>query len=268
MDDVVKILQTIQEDLSKQKQDMKEMEQSIKESINSNIDEKFNFIEIKTKLLESKIEQQQKTIEALDKQIRKKNVIFFGIEEKEKEYEGLLSIILHTINNRMQVPCQKFEIENVKRIGIKSEKVRPVVVTVTTTSRKIEILKKKKMLSNTNIYLKEDFPPSVLQKRKDLQEELKRERESGKIAVLRYDKIVILKTRESETRTPIEKNTNKRFLSTSPEDIEKEPTKYNISKSKQTLKKKNKSQNITSFLRPPQPNLINQLLPNDDTQKN
>ncbi|XP_046976329.1 uncharacterized protein LOC124542421 [Vanessa cardui] len=225
MEDIVKILQSIQEDLSKQKIEMKEMEQSIKESKNNNIDEKFNRIETKTKDLELKIAQQpsnKKTIVILEKQLRRKNIIFFGVEEKEKGYESLLSTILDIINNKMKITCQKWDIENVNRMGKYSGKIRPIVVTISTTSRKIEILKKKKSLNNTNIYLKEDFPPSVLQKRRDLQETLKQERESGKRVVLRYDKIVTLKKHEPELRTPTERNANKRFMSTSPEDASNE----------------------------------------------
>lgn len=138
---------------------------------------------------------------------------------------------------------------------------------VTTTSRKLEIMKKKKLLSNTNIYLKEDLTPSVLQKRKELQEELKRERESGKQVVLCYDKIVPLKMRGSEPRTPTERNVNKRFMSVSPEEAEKETATHYNEGMKQASKKKNKSHTITSFLRPSQLNLSNQTQ-SEDIQKN
>lgn len=271
MEEIAKILQKIQADIANSKKEMKEMEHNIKESINKNIDEKFLIFETKTKQLDTKIEQQQKSIEILDKQLRRKNIIFFGIEEKEKGYESLLSMVLDIINNMMEIPCQKWEIEHVKRMGKYSGKVRPVVVTVTTTSRKIELLKKKKSLEGTNIYLKEDFPPSVLQKRKELQEEFKREREAGKKVVLRYDKIVTLNSQKSEARTPTERNTNKRFMSISPEETMNETRKdYNNEKTKQPPKR-NKSQSITSFLRPPQLNLNDPTLPTkngEDIQKN
>ena len=266
MEEIAKMLQNIQADIANSKKEMKEMEHNIKESINKNIDEKFLFFETKTKQLETKIEQQQKSIEILDKQLRKKNVIFFGIEEKEKGYENLLSIVLDIINNIMKISCQKWEIEHVNRMGKISGKVRPVVVTITTTSRKIELLKKKKSLDGTNIYMKEDFSPSVLQKRRELQEDLKREREAGKKVVLRYDKIVTLKTQKSEANIPTEKNTNKRFMSMSPEETTNETSKdYNNEKIKQ-VPKRNKPQSITSFLRPPQLNLNSPNLPTGNAE--
>ncbi|CAG5019904.1 unnamed protein product [Parnassius apollo] len=91
-----------------------------------------------------------------------------------------------------------------------------------------------------NIYLKEYFTPSVLQKWKELQEDLKRERESGKRVALRYDKIVTLKPLESEVHTHTERNRNikKRFMSKSPEEPEKETAKeYDHERSKQVPKK-------------------------------
>ncbi|VVC95708.1 unnamed protein product [Leptidea sinapis] len=240
MDDIVRILQNIQEE---QKQDIKVMEQNIKESINNNINQKFNYI----KNLEEIIEKQQTCIESLDKQLRRRNVIFFGIEEEEKGYESLLSIVLAIINNNMGVPCQKWEIESVYKMGKNNGKARPVVVTITTASRKIDILKKKKSLINSNMYLKEDFSPSVLQKRKDLQDTLKRERESGKRVVLRYHKIVTLKTLESESRNPTGRNSSKRFLSTSLEETEKQTTKQSNYGGMNLILKKNKPQDITRF---------------------
>lgn len=171
----------------------------------------------------------------------------------------------------MEIPCQKWEIEHINRTGKYSGKTRPVVVTITTTSRKIEILKNKKSLDGTDVYLKEDFSPSELQERRELQEELKREREAGKRVTLRYDKIVILEPKNTETKetyTPAERNTNKRFMSRSPEESTKNiMVDHNIEKTKQ-LPKRNKSQPITSFLRPSQLNLNNQNSPTENAEGN
>ncbi|XP_063534756.1 uncharacterized protein LOC134744776 [Cydia strobilella] len=255
MDQILQTLKDIQLDLSKQKQDMKEMENNITESINNNIDSKFKHIEEKTKNLELKIDQQQKTIDILDKQLRRKNVIFFGVEEKEKGYENLLSIILEILNKNMNISCKQWEIENVIRMGKNTGKIRPVAVTITTMSRRIEILKNKKSLENTRIYLKEDFSPAILQKRKELQETLKKERESGKRVALHYDKIIELKPRSSGPRTPTERNTNKRILSISPEESEKnhrgdnnETTKQAPSTSNMNKIPKRNKRNIESFV--------------------
>lgn len=164
MDEIMKALQSIQGELALQKRDMKDMEKNIKEAINKNIDEKFSRIETKTNQLEIKIEQQQRSIDFIDRQIKKKNLVFFGVEETERNYKGLLNLILDIINTKMEVLCERWEIETVIRIGKSNGRSRPVVVTISTTSRKLELLRKKKSLENTDIYIKEDYSPAVLQK--------------------------------------------------------------------------------------------------------
>ncbi|KAH9633676.1 hypothetical protein HF086_009776 [Spodoptera exigua] len=222
MDELKKMLQNIQEELTQQKQDIKNMEENIKDAINKNIDDKFSRFETKTNELEQKIEKQQKSIDFLEKQMRKKNVIFFGVPEKENNYEDLLKSILDIINTTMRIACPKWEIETVTRLGKYKNKTRPVVVTTTTTSRKLEILKQKKRLENTGIYIKEDYTPAVLIKRQELQEELQRRRTSGEKVMLRYDKIVQIKSRDKQTYATKSTNCNKRFLSESPETAHKE----------------------------------------------
>lgn len=260
----MKILKQIQADVSKQKADMKEMEQNIKESINNNIDEKFNLMENRTKQLEHKIEQQQKSIDFLEKQLRKKNLVIFGIEETENNYEGLVDLVIETIHSKMKIACLTGEIENVVRIGKRTGKTRPIIVTLTTMGKKIEIIKKKKILENSGIYIKEDYPLSVLEKRRELQETLKQERENGNFVVLRYDKIVTLNSSGSKSDGNTysrNKKSNKRVLSTSPESSEIVGNKNILVQEAKQATKKNKtqpklnSQSITGFLRPSQLNI-------------
>ncbi|CAH0727985.1 unnamed protein product, partial [Brenthis ino] len=133
----------------------------------------------------------------------------------------------------MKVDCQKGDIEYVSRMGKKSDKTRPIIVTLTTMGKKIELLKNKKMLQNSGTYyIKEDFPPEVLEERKKLNIQLQREREQGKKAYIKYNKLVILPEKVNS-----QQERQKRILSQSPETatvIEKEhkntsknPTKKN-----------------------------------------
>ncbi|VVD05634.1 unnamed protein product [Leptidea sinapis] len=142
----------------------------------------------------------------------------------------------------MDILCPKWEIETVKRLGKYNGRVRPVIVTTTTTSRKIQLFKKKKTLENTGIYIKEDYTPAVLQKRKQLQEELQLKRLSGKKVMLRYDKIVELNPQKQHTYV-----SKKRLLSECPEAENKGKTLNKEDQAKQAHKK-NKAQNIRNFL--------------------
>lgn len=232
MEEITKILRNIQEDMLLQKTEIRDMKESITKTINDNINEKFYNIEARNKQLEERIDEQEIIINKFDRYMRRNNLIFFGVEEEERGYNDLAKIILSIINNDMKIECNKFQLESVRRLGKRREKARPVVVTLTNTHTKIALLKNKNSLENTGIYIKQDFPPQVLKKRKELKVELEEARTQGKRAVLRYDKLVILtdkKSKEGNNYT----NTSKRNLSASPEtaqqselhDKPKQPTK-------------------------------------------
>ncbi|KOB70430.1 Endonuclease-reverse transcriptase [Operophtera brumata] len=80
----------------------------------------------------------------------------------------------------MALNCKETNIEEVKRLGMKDDgKKRPIVVTLNTLGVKINILKNKKKLDCTPYYIKEDFPPEILEERKKLSAQLLEERNNG-----------------------------------------------------------------------------------------
>lgn len=211
-------MKIIQEELVEQKVEFQHMERNITTNINNNINNKFERMEIKYAELEKTVEKQEERLDMIEKQLRKKNLVFFGVEETEKNYEALELNLVKIINDKMKVPCSPSEVESVRRIGKRGDKPRPIVLTLTTTGKKLQILKRKKTLDDSTYYIKEDFPAKILNIRKELQEELNKKREEGTNAVLRYDKIIIL-----ERKTPTQakrQNNNKRNLSESPEKVD------------------------------------------------
>lgn len=185
------------------------------------MNERFFKIESKYHELTQKIEKQEIKIHNFEKEARKRNIIFFGIEETEKSYNNLESIILDIINNKMKINCENRDIEYCRRLGRKGTKIRPVAVTLSTMGKKIELLKNKKLLSNSKFYIKEDYPPEVLIKRKELQEQLQEEISKGNKAFIKYDKIIILSENNKENRKSHIPN-RKRSLSKSPQNSSKE----------------------------------------------
>lgn len=216
MEDIAKMLKKIQDDMKQQKED-------ITKSINDNINEKFKNLEIRHADLENRIEKQDKVIQHFNRVLRQRNLIFFGVEEVEHSYEDLEKIILGIINENLSVTCNTNNVEFVKRLGKKSpDKIRPVVITFTTMGKKIQVLKKKKSLNSLPYYIKEDFPPEVLAKRKELQKQVDEEREQGRKAFLKYDKIIFRSDSPKQS-----KNYAKRTID-SPENINKpHPAKKN-----------------------------------------
>ncbi|CAG5013854.1 unnamed protein product [Parnassius apollo] len=221
---------------------MQDMKEDIKNTINSNINEKFKCLETKNELLEQKLETQTIKINNLERTIRKKNLLIFGVSEDEKSYWDLEEKVIDIINNVINIKCDSNGIECVRRLGKKGEKVRPIVITLTTMGLKIKIQKNKKKLIPTPYYIKEDFPPEILSKRKELQMEVSKEREQGKLAIIKYDKIVILKNRNQQAEKQI-MDKKKRVLSESPETSQSD---CENNKDKQPIK--NKTNSMDNFL--------------------
>ena len=102
------------------------------------------------------------------------------------------------------------DVSKICRIGPnKQHKIRPVLITFANTWRRTEVLKLKKSLKN--VYVTEDYPKEVLEKRRELKPKLIEERAKGNIAYLKYDQLVV---REGNCN----KEKRKRDQSISPEN--------------------------------------------------
>ncbi|CAH2088828.1 unnamed protein product [Euphydryas editha] len=251
MDEIKCLLRNMQEEMRQQKADILDMKEDIKNTIISNMSEKFNSLEVKNEQLEQQLVSHKNKIESIERLARRRNLLFFGVEERERSYQDLENKVLDIINNMLNINCNEYGIETVRRLGKKGEKVRPIVVTLTTMGLKIKVLKNKKNLATSPYYIKEDFPLEVINKRKELQNELKKERELGNRAIIKYDKLIILneKTRENEQVTPNgqgqkKKDNKKRNLSESPED---NPSSSKNSNKKQSTKI-NKNSSMSNYL--------------------
>lgn len=214
MDELKIMLMKIQMDIDEQKKEIKQLSE--------NINQKFQKLEDDYTKSQAQIEIQEKRLDALEKEARKRNIVFFGIQEKEKNYAALEKNILEIINETMNVTCERNEIESLSRKGKWSEgKVRPVVVTLATLGKKIDIMKNKNNLQKTDYYIKQDYPLKVIEKRKLLQKELEQEKQKGNKAIIKYDKLIILSpSRKNNTQENTSMN-RKRNHSRSPPNQDK-----------------------------------------------
>lgn len=155
------------------------------------LNEKIDVIMQENKNLKTQIVKLEQKLDRMEMEKRKNNLVFFGIEEKGKRETELVDYIKAIIEETgIQIASQ--EISNIYRIGAQSNKNRPVVVSLTTIWKKHLILKNKSLLPH-GIYVKEDYPKSVLEIRKQLQPKVRHEREKGNIAFIKYDKLIIKK---------------------------------------------------------------------------
>lgn len=194
---------------------------SVTKTMNDSMEEKLKVITDENKILKSKIISLEEKIVLLERENKKKNLLLFGLEEKEKDPSGLVDIVKEKIKNDLEITLEISEINKLHRIGRKSAtdtKVRPVLISFVNEWRKIEIIKNKKRFND--VYVTEDYPKAILEKRKELQGQLEEERRKGNQAYIKYDKIVI-NSRDGR------KDSRKRVQSTSPEENQSKKYPYN-----------------------------------------
>lgn len=216
MEQVMTALLSIQKELDEQKKLIHKKGEEVTENVTLNInkilEEKLKNLEEKHENLKSRVENQEQRLYYMERQSRQRNLVFFGLEEHEKSYSNLENTIVDFVHKYFPIQIDHKDLQAIRRIGKRTKKPRPIVITFTTLGKKIDILKGKGALKETPYYIKEDYPQSVLQKRKELQEQVIAEREKGNKAIIKYDKLVLLNNSSKDPKN------NKRSLSESPEN--------------------------------------------------
>ncbi|CAG9137859.1 unnamed protein product [Plutella xylostella] len=227
---------------------LKDSETRIITLVNANTDEKNLNIQQEVENLKRTNEEHEERLRTLERQIRQRNLVLFGVSDEENSYEELETLIKGVIEGSLEVTLNASEIEFARRMGKKSgeNRPRPIVFAVTTLGKKIKILQNKNKLENTGSYIKEDFPPKVLEKRKVLQKQLQEEISKGNTAKIVYDRLIVIN------------KSNKRSLSISPPQKQQQQQEKPIAKTvnsniQPNKKQKNENQktpirNITTFL--------------------
>lgn len=180
---------------------------SVTQSVMEVLDQKLKVVMEENAELKTKVNILEQKLTAVDKERRKHNLVFYGIEEKGKnECELVDSIKEAVIESGTHIDCH--EINNTYRIGQRySDKNRPVVVSITSMWKKHLILRNKADLP-PGISVKQDYPKNVLEIRKQLQTQVEEEKKKGNIAYINYDKLIVKK--------PADKTKRKREDSNSP----------------------------------------------------
>lgn len=229
------------------------LEANITGKIINSIDNKFETIQSEVNTLKDKTNAQEKELERIDRESRKRNIVIFGVAEEEENgaYAELEKMVTDIITINLEIECSRQDIQFVTRMGKKREnKPRPILLSTTTMGKKIEIMKNKYKLESTGCYLKEDYPKKVLEIRKSLQEELKKEIEKGNRAYIKYDKLVILNKPINNKRRLSESPEHQKEASTSQKN-EKTPTNSQnqpIKRNKTSKTSPTKQKSMSSFI--------------------
>ncbi|XP_045783625.1 uncharacterized protein LOC123879762 [Maniola jurtina] len=203
------------------------------------LDEKMKSLLEENNALKTRVTELEHKIDYMERNKRKNNLVFFGVEEKGKTEGELVDHLKETIFD-MGIPIEIQEIANVYRIGPHSNKNRPVVVTFISTWKKHLVQRNKSSLPQ-GIYVKEDYPKEVLEARKKLQPKLEEEKNKGNLAYIKYDNLVVKKSKDSnrekrkreKTESPAVTNHTKKQLT---DHNLNTPNESPVNKMKGTLK--------------------------------
>lgn len=199
---ILKALTTVEQNLTNK------FEHKCDEILNE-INVKYKDLENKNKELAQKLEVQGNKMEKLEKQLKRKNIVMFGIEETENNYNELEEIIVQTIKEKLQVSLTMQDIEFVRRIGRKNNNNRPVNIGLTTMRKKTDILASRRNLRGTNLRIDQDLTESELTQRRNLKKYAIMLKEMGYDVYLRNNKIFLEK--KPYTLSEIEELENNNF---------------------------------------------------------
>lgn len=210
---------------SKIKQEMDKQTTTLTDSITKAVlkkmDDKLTPIIEENLFLKNEVEKLNEKVKRLEFGKKENNLILYGFEESN-EHINIVEMVSKTLIDS-GIEVHKTDINKAFRIGKVKEKARPILINMLNAWKRDEILRNKKKLPK-NIYVKEDFSKEVLERRKELIPQLKEERKKGRIAYIKYDKLVV----EGEASGMRDKR--KRDQSASPKtknDTENAPTKVN-----------------------------------------
>ena len=165
--------------------------------------------EKKVKEVNDKLKDLENKTDDLENRCRRNNLCFDGVREEANEsWSTTENKIKEIISTKFNIQTDEFTIERAHRVGKQytSDKPRPIVAKFNNYKVKESIMKNKKGLKGSNVYIREDFSQKVLARRKELLPKMYEERKNGNIAFLRYDKLVVypdrrLPPRDNPTRS-------------------------------------------------------------------
>lgn len=197
---------------------------SMNTTSDAKINQKLDNIQSTLEPMKENLSNHSNMIKHLDFDNRRKNIIVFGLEEKDGEtFQDLENTLVMFIINTLEVPDFTLsELDFCKRLKSQPNgKPRPILMGFTTQRRRISILKNRGKLKGTKIHIHEDASKEIRDKEKGLQQEVKKLRSEGKYAVLRAGKIISHDNKNkpgNQNQKKPANTTTKRAHSGSPDD--------------------------------------------------
>ncbi|KAB0800301.1 hypothetical protein PPYR_06041 [Photinus pyralis] len=142
---------------------------------------RFKLLKSENRALKQTVNQQQKLIEQIRRQ---NNVVIFGMRESDENYDTLETGVIDLFNNVSQTKITRDNLNYIRRVGQKSTKIRPTIVSFTSNICKAMVLRNAFKLKGSKVYISEDYDKEAQEQRKELlamQAKLKRAGQECKI---------------------------------------------------------------------------------------
>lgn len=178
------------------------------DSINKNIDDQIGKITGKIQELEKKVDDQAELIKTQEKEIfnlrslyldaekehqidaRKRNLILHNIPDDETSSGELKDKLVEIIKQECNIELKEWHFDNYFRLGKKNDnKIRPVLLSLTSLSIKQSLFNKKRDLKN--IGMSEDMPKCITEARQLLRPIMENFRKSGSKVYFKQDKLIV-----------------------------------------------------------------------------
>lgn len=144
-------------------------------------------------VLKTQVAEQEKRLEVLEREMRRRNLIIKGVKEDEGERVEQTVEKVELIMQKIGVVLSAREnVEEVVRIGKqRGLGIRPILIKGIREATRREIFTKTRLLKGTDVWIEEDLPKKVQEERKILVDKMREARRNGLWAVIRYNRLII-----------------------------------------------------------------------------
>eukprot|EP00745_Piridium_sociabile_P010281 TRINITY_DN17167_c0_g1_i2.p1 TRINITY_DN17167_c0_g1~~TRINITY_DN17167_c0_g1_i2.p1 ORF type:complete len:326 (-),score=71.93 TRINITY_DN17167_c0_g1_i2:584-1561(-) len=139
--------------------------------------------------LTEKLGDCEKRIDDLEGRSKRNNLIFYGLPRREKETPADCEGMLQDLFTDKLDMTRDVELDRVHRLSSKPDS--PVIACCTFYRQKVTILKQKKKLKGSDVFIGEDFSKGVRDIRRRLAPHLKKARQDGKRATMIFNHLLI-----------------------------------------------------------------------------
>uniref|UniRef100_A0A8D8MBU9 Uncharacterized protein n=1 Tax=Cacopsylla melanoneura TaxID=428564 RepID=A0A8D8MBU9_9HEMI len=149
----------------------------------------------KVNMLQHVTEKQNANLKFCDFQVRRKNILLYGLREPEGETPSTLrDMIFELIERHLGLKMLRFEFDAIYRLGVKKSAYhkRPVIIKLINERKKRAIMRRGHLLRKYDLQLKDDYSREIIEKRRLLHPICERLRaENRGHVVLHQDKIYV-----------------------------------------------------------------------------